>query len=103
MPALGVDMSDREPVNGWEGIHPSLPHTRPENTLYALCIAAWKLASQMVDEGRSWEDIRMMQDTAIALENMARAEDECDCSLPEQSCPVCRAKARVVYEKEFNR
>jgi hypothetical protein len=36
----------------------------------------------------------------------ARVDDlemECDCVLPEQSCPVCEARAQAVYEDEFEK
>jgi hypothetical protein len=99
MTALGIDMTDREPTKGWASLTPTL---HPVNHLHTLSVAAWKLASQYVDEGRSWDEIKRMHDTAVELEDLARSGDECNCVLPEQSCAVCRATARAVYEEEFN-
>ena len=91
------NMSDNEPKTGWDGVKPS-PH--PINTLYALSLSAWKLASKMVDDGRDWGDIENMQRTAQELERMARSGAECTCFLPNQSCEVCRAACRVIYNED---
>ena len=90
------NMGENEPKTGWDGVKPS-PH--PINTLYALSLSAWKLASKMVDDGRDWDDIKRMQETAVELEKYARTGGECTCFLPSQSCPICRAACRVIYEE----
>ncbi len=90
------NMGEREPITGWEGVQPSI---HPINRLYALSLSAWKLASKMVDDGRDLDDIEKMQATAVELEKYARMGEECTCFLPNQSCPICRAVCRVIYEE----
>ena len=82
MTVLGINMTDSEKEKGWADTKPTL---HPINTLYALSLSAWKLASKMVDDGRDWGDIENMQRTAQELERMARSGAECTCFLPNQS------------------
>jgi len=97
MTVLGINMTDSEKEKGWADTKPTL---HPINTLYALSLSAWKLASKMVDDGRDWGDIENMQRTAQELERMARSGAECTCFLPNQSCEVCRAACRVIYNED---
>lgn len=61
-------------------------------------------------QDRTWKEIadahrrafRAVQDGERDLDQLARIaldmpEPECNCVLPEQSCPVCRASARKVW------
>lgn len=100
MKPLGINMTDNEKETGWAQVQPVI---RIENRLHALSIAAWKLASKMVDDGRDLDDIQEMQRTAVELEKLARSDYECHCVLPEQSCEACRLAARVIYEEEFSK
>lgn len=90
------NMTENENTKGWESITPT---RRPINRLRVLSLAAWKLAALMVDEGREWDEIKRMQDTAQELEDLANRDAECHCILPEQSCDVCRATARYIYNE----
>ncbi len=97
MSVLGINMTDKEPVVGWESI---LPHARPQNRLWDLSIKAWEIASRMVDEHRGWDEIGNMQAVAIELETLARNEDDCTCT-PLCDCHVCNAVARLMNNDDY--
>ena len=93
------NMSEKDPVNGWEGVKPSI---HPINRLYALSLSAWKISAQMIDDGRDYEDIKRMQDTAVELEKYARFGEECTCTPRDYTCKICAAIARIIYNDEFD-
>ena len=79
---------------------PELPHARPDNRLWALCLSAWKIVAQMSDEKRDKSDIRVMQGVAIELERLAKDEDDCTCT-PNHDCHVCNAVAKLIYSDDY--
>jgi hypothetical protein len=88
-----MSINDRETT--WADVKPVI---HPLNYLRALSVSAWKLAAKMVDdENPDWEDIKRMQATARELELMADDDEECTCTIRDDSCRVCRAVARVIY------
>jgi hypothetical protein len=89
------NMTERDPVNGWESITPTL---HPQNTLLTLSLAAWKLSQKMVDDGRDWDDITRMQQTAVDLERLMH--EDCTCT-PINECEVCKVVSRLIYDEDY--
>jgi len=92
---LGIDMTSNEPEKGWPDTTPTI---HPQNHILALALSAWKIASQMVDEHRDWDDIARMQETASILEDLAN--EECTCT-PNYDCTLCKAVASLIYDEDY--
>jgi hypothetical protein len=50
--------------------------------------------------GKNYEDFTW-KEIAEAAGNELEHPTECHCVLPEQSCHVCRATARLIYNKDY--
>jgi hypothetical protein len=50
-------------------------------------------------DGKNYEDFTWKEMAQLTEEEFNHPA-ECKCVLPEQSCPICRSLAQVVYEEE---